>query len=124
VRISFGFVSRLSSLIVWLSASIGCVVVDDPKHCWNLDRDATCEELYAGSVCSRCARGYSGCVDPSDDIPESCLDLDEEEPSSSSAEGTSEAGAAECIEGPSDACPSQSDDRPQLDLASAGAPPR
>jgi hypothetical protein len=95
------------ALLLLLLLGSACVVIDDPNHCWNLDRDATCEELYpGGSVCSRCARGFNGCVDP-DDVPAACLDDD--------AASSSESGAAEssgdsetntCTgEGPSEACP-------------------
>ncbi|MBC8067572.1 MAG: hypothetical protein IAG13_04490, partial [Deltaproteobacteria bacterium] len=101
---------RAVLILAWLSASSGCIVVDDPNHCWNLERDATCEELYPGSVCSRCARGYSGCVEPDAQTPASCLDSDAAatEPSSSATETASESGASECVgEGFTDACPTE-----------------
>ena len=41
-----------------------CVNTPDPNHCWYRERNATCEGLYgADIVCSRCLRGFNGCID-------------------------------------------------------------
>jgi len=72
-----------------------CVVIDDPKHCWNRERDATCARIFDDPrvVCSRCLRGHSGCVDPEDaPSPAECPDPAASEESSD--DGTSDAGSS------------------------------
>ena len=76
----------------------GCVVVDDPQHCANLEGDKTCAELYApGVYCSACDRFYNGCVDDEPE-PECRVDDAEDGASSGASEGgsSSDTAALEC----------------------------
>jgi hypothetical protein len=63
-----------------------CVNVPDPKHCWNLERDATCRAQWANTVCSPCLRSYQGCVDA--DAAPDCEENDSEQGSTSGSEGS------------------------------------
>jgi parallel beta helix pectate lyase-like protein len=97
-------------LLAGLVSAAACVVVDDPEHCWNRERDATCELLFpGGSVCSRCARGFNGCVDPDAGVPASCLDDAASSSDSGASESTGDATSSDVTactgDGPSEACP-------------------
>jgi hypothetical protein len=97
------FMGWRSLVAVTLAALAGaCVVVDDPNHCWNLDGDATCRELWKNphAICSRCARGFNGCVEPP--VEDACraqpAESSSSESSSSGDPSDSEGsqGAADC----------------------------
>lgn len=91
----------------------GCVVIDDPKHCWNREGDATCVDIYGeGSVCSRCLRGFNGCSDERDaPVPLDCRAVDVEDESTTSlgpTESGSSAGIPECVgQGLVEGCPAE-----------------
>jgi len=84
----------------------GCVEIDDPEHCAHREGDATCAELYPGSIevqCSLCDRFYNGCVnvDPEHPLPEECRVDDGESSESTDGDDSSSGDAAAACE----ACP-------------------
>lgn len=76
-------------IILALVGPAACVVIDDPKHCWNRERDATCQRIHDNPavVCSSCLRGWNGCANPGD-VPPECRDPAADDGGSSDAESS------------------------------------